>query len=417
MIQYRTISKYVKIIANPLSPHYEYQVFIIKYDDSRPELYTLSYISSFIYIGYGNNKYSTKLQAAKNICTFLNFMIHEHENNLCHTKRDDGLYSLTIQNFADFINYLTYIKQDAYNTVKQYERNITRFYAFLESKGVLPLHLITAESNSSKEEHKLQYISPFSNTNNKYLVHFPYKNAPKKEILKDLDEDTFILFIEFAELYFPNIALAVELECCGGLRGAEIVNLQVDDVQVFSRNRYIKINVKDHQYMLFGRRSIKLQNSQVKKPRSGQVVFDFNNRLFEIWEKHLKFLDTYSKDNNNPLFINSNGLAMSGDSYRQQFNKLKFHFISFLENNSNYKLVDSLKSKKWSTHIGRHIYTNYLLKKGVLNDSFGRPNAEYLAVLRGDKSVMSANIYIDESVLLEQISQKLELLSQMALIN
>ena len=415
MLQYRVISKYIKNIANPQHIKHEYKPFIVMSDTTNPHIYQISSLSSYIYLVYGHSEYNTQLQAAKNICTFLNFLINNTKSNHSSDIKSNGLYALTIQDFADFINYLTYIKQDSYLTVKQYERRITRFYAFLSEIGILDKNLINIAPNP--KNNKPHYVSPFDELNNKYLVHFPSKHKRKAGILKDMNEDMIALFINYARIYYPHIVLGIELECCGGLRGAELVNLKVDDITTYPTKNYMKTSIKDHQYSLFASRNISLQNSQVKKPRNGQVIFNFNGQLFDLWDAHMKYLEDNSRDKKNPLFVNADGYAMSGDSYRKQFDKLKFDFITFLEDNGYYENAEQLRSKKWSTHIGRHIYTNYLLKTGVLNDSFGKPNAEFLAVLRGDSSLESASTYIDESVLLENISKSLELLGQMALLN
>ena len=415
MLQYRVISRYIKVIANPQNVKNEYKPFIVMYDTSNPKIYTISSLSGYINLVYGRSEYNTQLQAAKNICTFLNFLIINKNGKHSPQEISNGLYCLTIQDFADFINFLTYVKQNSYTTVKQYERVITRFYAYLSDVGILERNLINSTKNT--KTNKPQYISPFDEMNNKYLVHYPNKHKKKAEILKDMDEEMFNLFIHYAQIYYPNIVLAIEFECCGGLRGAEIVNLKIEDISLFPNKNYMKTNIRDHQYSLFASRNIALQNSQVKKPRNGQVIFDFNGQLFDLWNSHMDYLKKHSRDKKNPLFINADGYAMSGDSYRKQFEKLKFDFISFLENQGYYEKSEYLRSKKWSTHIGRHIYTNFLLKTGVLNDSFGRPNAEFLAVLRGDSSIESANTYIDEGVLLDNISKALELLGQMATLN
>lgn len=93
------------------------------------------------------------------------------------------------------------------------------------------------------------------------------------------------------------------------------------------------------------------------------------------------------------LFINRDGKAMTAESYKYRFNKVKAEFLNYL------KIIDDPKYNdystfKWSTHIGRGIFTNFIISQGLCTIQ-GVFNPRLLADLRGDKNTSSAKDYID----------------------
>ncbi|CQR46442.1 hypothetical protein BN1058_00702 [Paraliobacillus sp. PM-2] len=80
---------------------------------------------------------------------------------------------------------------------------------------------------------------------------------------------------------------------------------------------------------------------------------------------------------------------MSAKSYRQYFEKVKKYFIYCLRNSSNIDdklLAHHLSMSKWSTHIGRGIFSNMLAEYAE--------NPYEIAVPRGDNSLLSSLIYL-----------------------
>lgn len=100
--------------------------------------------------------------------------------------------------------------------------------------------------------------------------------------------------------------------------------------------------------------------------------------------------------NSNALFIDEYGQAMSGDTYEETFKKMKKGFIEIVGQNSE-TLKKRLEFHSWGSHIGRHIFTNHLIKTGYLDMADGRVNATFLMVLRGDTNITTALGYIDYS--------------------
>ena len=224
---------------------------------------------------------------------------------------------------------------------------------------------------------------------------------------------TWELFLEYARENYPDIALGVAMQFMGGLRLGEVVNLTIDAVEVNRDKDKLFLDINDRQLFLF--KSLKSKKSQVKFARENQVVFNWNQELFNTWDEHMKYLSKLKKRTNiKALFVNKKGNPMTGDVYEERFKKLKSDFIEFLENS---KPVESktLKKYAWSTHIGRHVFTNFIIKTGLANNSMGVPDAKIVASLRGDRNLSSALAYIDRIAMVEAIDENLQNLSKEAL--
>ena len=259
---------------------------------------------------------------------------------------------------------------------------------------------------------KMYIVSPFKQSNI-YKVDYPDKGT-KSNKLFNIESDIANIFLEFARKNYPNIALGVAFQFMGGLRRGEVVNLTVDSIELDDKKKYLKVDIKDRQDELFYDRNVKTNTSQVKKERLGQPVFNFNSELYEIWTEHLKYRALNRRDNTKALFIDAKGNPMSGITYYRNFTKLKSDFINFLEGESYEGLVNLFTKKRWSTHIGRHIFTNHLKEKGCLDMYDKSSQARQLMILRGDSSVQSAEDYIDKTRIIENVTKQINKVSKIA---
>jgi hypothetical protein len=97
-------------------------------------------------------------------------------------------------------------------------------------------------------------------------------------------------------------------------------------------------------------------------------------------------------DNSDALFVNRSGHAMTDVVYRYHFNKLRDKFISRLLNSNDIVLKTmgiDLQSRKWSSHIGRGIFSNMIAD--VSN------NIAQIAQARGDSNLQSSLVYLSDS--------------------
>ena len=217
-----------------------------------------------------------------------------------------------------------------------------------------------------------------------------------KAIEHTLPHKYILPFIRMSIHTAPSIALAVYFSIFGGLRIGEVVNITLKDITPYGD--------------IFGKGGIKLSltsrllrpdikdtsgTSYVKKSRL-QFVYNIKNILPALFEEHLKFLrnslNISELPSDTPLFINRDGNAMTGNSMRYHFDKVKKNFINELarSNNSDDVITSiNLISTKWSFHIGRGTFTNLIAKVAH--------NPYEIALSRGDSSIFSALTYMADS--------------------
>ncbi|RFM18832.1 site-specific integrase [Clostridium botulinum] len=390
------------------------EILIVQYDDLDKKVWIPSFLTNFIYHKYNNCSINTKVKVARNICAFIDYVNNQvvlGEDKTFERLKDSGLYG---------INYISNKRgsSNSYDIVKQKEKYLFKFYRFLYSRGITSeaakINMkIVSSSEPNSGGHYVE-MSPFED-NSEITIEYPSKRKIPSRILKDMEVDVWNRFLEFAEEHYPNIALGVALQFMGGLRLGEVVNLVISAVTLCREQRYMKVDIMDRQDELFGDRDIKMTKSQNKKIRFDQTVFNFNSELFEMYERHLKRLANNPKiTNRNALLVNSFGEPMTGESYSRYFTNLKNDFIEYISSEGYITVADDLIKHDWNTHIGRHVFTNYLIKIGAVNDATSAPVARYLMVLRGDSSEKSSLTYIDVKAVIDVVIDKLDLISRVA---
>lgn len=422
MMRYRAKEMYIKSFKGKV-PENINQVIIIQYNDENPDVWFPSPLTNFIHHKYNNSSINTKIKVARIVTAFLNYLIEQvtlGEDKAFKCLKSEGLFALNHYHLAKYINYISQKEKGniTYSTVKDKENYLIKFYSFLYSRGITSdkakIKKKLVPSNDSKKKGMMVEISPFEDTDD-FTIEYPDKNYKGKPVLKDMDEDVWNRFIEYAEEFYPNIALGVAFQCMGGLRMGEVINLTIDSLDVCKSQQHIKVQIQDRQEELFRDRKINERKSQNKKTRFDQPIFNFNGDLFDMLDRHLTRL---AKNNNvkntNALFINSKGQAMTGESYYKHFSNLKRDFMKYLEDEGYSELHSKLEKYKWGTHIGRHIFTNYLIKIGAVSGADGEPVAKYLMALRGDTSEKSSSVYIDTKAVIEIVVDKIDLLSKVA---
>ena len=423
MINYKVKQQDI-IDFNTSKPICRKEVIIVRSSNKNDNVFIPSCLTDYLFHYHSNDSINTKLSSAYKICSFMNYLIYQvalKKDDCFACLKENGLHGLNHFHLAKYINSLSnnLERKNSYETVKKKEEVLINLYDFLFSRGVTSnsariLRKIVAKNNSNKSFSTRGHyvlISPFEG-NSDITIKYPTKNNEPSRILKYMNKDVWEQFIEYAEEFYPKIALGLAFQIMGGIRLGEVVNLCLDSVELHRHSQHIRLNIQDRQNELFGDRSINTNKSQVKNPRVNQPVFNFNGRLFELWDNHIKMITTQQTKKTRALFLDNDGQPMSGDTYEEYFRGLKEDYLEFLDARGHLALAKHLREHKWSTHIGRHIYTNYLIKTGAINTANGQPNPEYLRILRGDRSINSAAEYIDTKVIIETVTEKLNLISE-----
>lgn len=436
MIRYK-VKKEVITDLSLSTPFKKKEVFIVK-EDTDTGVWIPSQLSEYLSVYCKNDSPHTKYFKGLLISNFINFLLDkvaENEEPEFKILREKGLYGLKLIHATKYLNYISgnAKKQNNFSTVKKKENELVTFYYFLQNKGVIKgkdakietkiMKKKLANGQESKKGEKVT-ISPFNEKGSNLYVTFPPKNPTaesgykkRKPKLDDMKVGVFSLFLEYVNTEAPDLAFPIYIQCMGGLRCGEVVNLTVEDVMPDRKKNRIFLNIQDRQIELFGDKTS--LESEVKFERENQVVLDFNNQLMNVMDRHLKNLAKNKNiectpKGNRPLFVNDYNKPMTGEVYRNKFNAVRDNFIVWLE---KYKPMEAeeLANHEWSTHIGRHLFTNYIIKMGICDNSLGEPDARILATLRGDMNTKSAMKYISKRALLESVDRNIRKLSTLAI--
>lgn len=337
-------------------------------------------VTDFILHNWQARKFNTQKKHALNTVKFLNYLLVNRRSMRIHSLSD-----LKLADGSKYLNTLTSEGQSRV-TVKDSERTLTYFYLWLIGKGVISGMDKSSFVKKETMHGTIYYESPFQ-------VIYPEHQPPKVE--HAFPFKYIPLLLEIAILEAMPIALGVYMQLFGGLRVGEVVNLKRTQVKRRIVNGDFLFDVKDQNF----RSDLKdsAGSSYVKRTRS-QRIFQIKDWGESLFNDHIELFK--AMDNTNALFVNRDGNAMSGRSYRQYFDKLKRSFIEYLKtygDSEDKLLAHHLSMMSWSTHIGRGTFTNMLAEIAE--------NPYDIAFPRGDKSLLSSLSYMSRT---ERLRKKLE---------
>ncbi|WP_062352322.1 site-specific integrase [Bacillus kwashiorkori] len=371
-------------------------------------------ISNFIVKCYKNNQLgpSTQLRAARIISMFLNYIytqIEDEDDEDIEKKYSQlegkGVRALELQHGADFITYGTYLGRNS-ETIAYWETTLTRFYNFLKEQDLIDQDPKIRKTTNKKGDEIL--ISPFGNS----VLDIERPNKKQDDYmttLKDFGEnryDLVKLFIDIARSEASEIALGIYFQFFGGLRVGEVVNLTESALKPKgyrgTDSRSFFVDIDDRQEKLFPN-LINNKYNQVKRPRIQYIIHsNLLNQLYEAHDSKLEDLKLKRKLKiDDSLFVSyKTGVPISGPNYAKKFKRVKEKFLEELRENRYYEDLEFLESLPWSTHIGRAVFTNFLIDQGL--------GIEEIRDSRGDRSLLSAIDYLERRVTRKKIKEMME---------
>ncbi|KRF55461.1 hypothetical protein ASG98_00050 [Bacillus sp. Soil531] len=357
----------------------KYVVIVLK--DKSTNISIIHPISDFILTNWKQSSFNTQRSHAYNTIKFLNFIYSKEK-----TYNLNSLTNLTYEHGTEFLNFLTYEEDKSKDTVKRFEKTLIKFYDYLFDREVIPSYSIK-RFNIDQENNYIS--SPFRN------VHFAHKK--RKDTLHLIPEPYIFLFLELAFQLQPRIALGVYMQFFGGLRTGELVNLRVMDIKTLGPYAQDGI-LADLETRILNSNSISTSgNDFVKKPRV-QLIYGYKDLLKAFYKQHMN--NIYTINGTEPLFQNKQQQPLTGSMYRYYFNNLKDQFLKHLRNSTNVKdniNALALENVRWSTHIGRGIFSNLLAEQAT--------NLYEVSFPRGDSSFTSVLPYFSNT---KRIKDKLE---------
>ncbi len=330
-------------------------------------------ITQFIFENWKYKEFNTQRIHANNLVQFLNWLVQNKRKYQLKT-----LGEIKLNHASSYLNDLTRQGKSRI-TVLSAQRTLTHFYYYLAKKSYLSeLTLDDFKRNQIPQAPSRTYVVP------------PFKGVilPRDRIdhIAHMIPEEFILpFLETVIQVANPIALGVYCQLFGGLRQGELVNIQRNDVTSIGAFGQEGLVIKLRKRNLRSDIIDSSGSAGVKKERN-QIIFPISDWLHILYKHHLE--NYKSTDGNDALFVNRDGKAMSGSGYRYYFEKAKEAFLNVLKNSSEpSEKVAALKLReyKWSTHIGRGIFTNLLAEEAQ--------NPYDIALPRGDSNLSSSMVY------------------------
>lgn len=353
---------------------------------------------------------NTQKKAGYTVCSFLNYINQEIENGNDEfiDLKNTGLNGLDWNHGYEFLTYSKEALGNKRDTLRSKADTLVLLYDYLIDNKVLSEDVTLTKTIVINDSGKAKEvpISPFKS--GRYKFYFGQKEKPNK--IKDLDSRLWNIFFETCEEIAPQLKLGAYLQFMGGLRAGEIVNLTIDALDIDYDNEEVYLDVRDRQGELFKDRGVRTDASQVKKRRLNQIVFNPYGDLIPILNNHLKLINDEKIRTKSPyenaLFVNRDGNPMTGDNYSERFYKIKKAFLEKVKLVS-YSEYKELSNTKWGTHIGRGIFTNFVINEGLADSPTGTPLPRVLADLRGDTSSTASEAYIESRTTVKNTREKI----------
>ncbi|MGA3602892.1 site-specific integrase [Lysinibacillus agricola] len=355
-------------------------------------------LSNFIKKEYRNKGKSINSQrnAAYSVTRFLNYLF-ENKNNYPELL-SAGLSNLTLQHGADYISYLS-LKSRVNELKSEYVKGeiqyINWFYHWLNTQNILSQALKVNYKTINYGGKSIAIKNNLFDTTDDLDIILPIRNTIQTNVIKDFGKNRNKLIVDFigtAKTFEPLMALGIALQFFGGLRRSEVINLKLSSLR-WTNNTLI-VEVRDNQNKLFPN-ALNTADLQIKFPRDQFCICP--EIIKPLYEGHLKLLNKLNKKSSEAIFISERNLEpLRGKAYSSKIDKIKQQFLNNLLEKNQMEDYFLLTSNKWSTHIGRGIFTNLLIDLGL--------TPTQIALARGDRSLKSALSYVDENTLISSMN-------------
>ncbi|MGD6838214.1 hypothetical protein ACQCVL_17015 [Bacillus thuringiensis] len=350
-------------------------------EDKKTKFFLPHPVTDFIKTKYArDDNHSTQKGAAEAIVQFLNWVFFENEG----TYQLKSISGLKVKHGIDYLNFCNEDKGNKLNTLILKERYLNQFYFYLKSKKIIE---------------EIELFGHFDSAHSIFAedrLKFPSRHMKRMKLNDFPDRNLITPFIETALEIAPEIALGIYFEIFGGLRRGEVINLTLDSLRLTGSygSKGISVDIQKHPEL---HTRLRTQHKEgVKNPRIQPIVIV--EYLPNILKLHLNKVKKY-ENKSKALFLDENQHPMSGAVYEKEFQKVKNLFLKRLQEYGS-PWASYLNKYSWSTHIGRGIYSNLMTK--LVKSPYE------LALLRGDKNINSALVYMSQMRVQNEIQAGLE---------
>lgn len=231
----------------------------------------------------------------------------------------------------------------------------------------------------------------------KLTPNFQVRGIPEnKRIFRDIPTKVFVLLLNLAFKYSPEIAFAICAQAFAGLRPSEAMNLRQENSPLGPGMMITVIDgtTKSAEFDLtreYALRSDGVVCGRIKNERRQKVYPIFLPAFTAAYERHKNYLKTKNYESAYcPMFVNSRGMAMTYASYCGHFKQLvKTHLRPMLLKNSDAECRlygQLLYENSLGPHSLRHWFSVQLVLMGE--------DIAQLQYWRGDANPESALSYL-----------------------
>lgn len=323
------------------------------------------------------------------VCRFLNFLLIDNYSKF----RIDEIKKVSIEVGNK------YLEEYAKGNVGGKEKSIQALQKEMTKLSKLYSYIKSIYKKDATKIYKLKWKYKDAKNRTRYNNHFSLNdndnNRLKFDIFRNMPSVIFEVFFRLSEIHYPELTFAIALQAYAGLRPGEICNVRQSINLKNPGVTYEKIGSKLYSFNINLTKKYKMRADGtevggIKKRRTQRVYTPYLTKVQELYEKHLKILDKYEfNDGYYPMFVNTNGEAITVKSYREKIERLaNVHLKKFLAESDNpyfRRYAEILTQKKLSPHFLRHYFTVLLVIDGL--------TPHEVATWRGDKNLDSSLSY------------------------
>lgn len=377
-------------------------ILLVDVENNIPIAYTgyEKFIQSLAASNVNSGFYMTK--KAVEICSFLNYMLHETTFN-----------SINEFTLNDIKNYMRFTKKKKCNNEEYatdtWIRRVEFVLEFLHNYYMAYHDRVNFAYNGDDLRTYILITDKDYNKKVKIVrnpclsVKAPVVTHRKNRVLI---YGYFDLLLYEAKKYDPMIALGIALQAYAGLREGEVMNMTCDRLHILRSNFgmimgiELDLNTKAPFWVGYKGKS-PVASFKLYQYRTQNVYEDFLDDVKNMYENHIMMLDAkgYDTCKNAPLFLNNFGKPMTVQTYTGRVKKLFYeHFLPSLKRNcieqnvwaENAAYIETYEKEYPGAHMFRHWFTMYLLTQTKL---------EYGEIMkyRNDHNVESMISYIHEN--------------------
>ena len=354
---------------------------INEFTTHKQDIYTIIQLLNYIFIDHAE-KYR--------ICDLRDItldMLQDFIYDYCNTLMPDGRYPTRRTIFS----HRAIVCQFAYRLCKKYEMRS------LKQKDIMHIHSYT-DSNYRVKSAIEYHIN--------VIVH--EQQIELKHLWRDMPPELIPKLIRTAQIYDPEMVLAITLGYRAGLREGEICSLR-DEGSLFGKSilcdkligecRNIMIDLTENPIL----RPDGVETGSIKRKRRQALYSKYVPEIYEAYQKPREIISSKPRRDTLPLFVNrkkNRGTgyyeAMTTDSYHKRMNSLMKKLLPQLATDPNpimQQFYLEMLGHSWGAHSLRHLFTVNL----VVYENVDLPT---LKLLRGDKSNEAAETYLRNKGLL-----------------